>query len=94
MEVITDQMTTIVLEAFKEANVWIVNVPANMTRYHQPLDLTVNGYGKRFLKHKFNEWYTSPSDFPGNRDVTLFFSTLNFLVIEFIKTVSEFLNLK
>ena len=29
-----------------------------MTKYYQPLDLTVNGYSKRFLKNKFNEWYS------------------------------------
>ena len=58
MDVFTGQMTTAVLEAFKEANVCIVNVPANMTKFYQPLDLTVNGYAKRFLKRKFNEWYS------------------------------------
>ena len=29
-----------------------------MTKYYQPLDLTVNGYSKRFLKNKLNEWYS------------------------------------
>lgn len=29
-----------------------------MTKFYQPLDLTVNGYAKRFLKKKFNEWYS------------------------------------
>ena len=57
MDVFTGQITTAVREAFKEANVCIVNVPANMTKFYQPLDLTVNGYAKRFLKRKFNEWY-------------------------------------
>ena len=51
-------MTTAVLDAFKEADVCIVNVPANMTKYYQPLDLTVNGYAKRYLKRKFVEWYS------------------------------------
>ena len=58
MDVFTGQMMTAVLEAFKEANVCIVNVPANMTKFYQPLDLMVNGYAKRFLKRKFNEWYS------------------------------------
>ena len=40
------------------ANICIVNVPANMTKFYQPLDLKVNGYAKRFLKRKFNEWYS------------------------------------
>ena len=58
MDVFTGQMTTAVLEAFKEANVCIVNVLANITKFYQPLDLTVNGYAKRFIKRKFNEWYS------------------------------------
>ena len=58
MDVFTGQMTPAVLDAFKEENICIVNVPANMTKFYQPLDLTVNGYAKRFLKRKFNEWYS------------------------------------
>ena len=30
-----------------------------MTRYFQPLDLTVNGVAKTFLKEKFGNWYVS-----------------------------------
>ena len=30
-----------------------------MTKYYQPLDLTVNGVCKRFLAKMFNYWYTS-----------------------------------
>ena len=59
MDVFTGQMTPAVLDAFKEENICIVNVPANMTKFYQPLDLTVNGYAKRFLKRKFNEWYSA-----------------------------------
>ena len=58
MDVFTGQMTPAVLDAFKEENICIVNVPANRTKFYQPLDLTVNGYAKRFLKRKFNEWYS------------------------------------
>ena len=58
MDVFTGQMTTAVLDAFKEADICIVNVPANMTKYYQPLDLTVNGYAKRYLKRKFIQWYS------------------------------------
>ena len=28
-----------------------------MTKYYQPLDLTVNGHAKRFFKNKFSTWY-------------------------------------
>ena len=30
-----------------------MNVPANITKYYQPLDLTVNGYAKRLMKKNF-----------------------------------------
>ena len=30
-----------------------------MTHIYQVLDLTVNGYAKRFMKKKCNEWYTN-----------------------------------
>ena len=30
-----------------------------MTHIYQPLDLTVNGYAKKFSKKKFNEWYAN-----------------------------------
>ena len=36
-----------------------VRVPANMTNLFQPLDLTVNGSAKAFMKRKFTEWYGS-----------------------------------
>ena len=55
MDVFTGQMTPQVIQHYAESNILIVNVPRNMTKYYQPLDLTVNGYSKRFLKNKFNE---------------------------------------
>ena len=36
----------------------VVLVPANMTNFHQPLDLTVSGYVKKFMRGKFNVWYS------------------------------------
>ena len=57
MDVFTGQTTSPVVESYEENNICIVNVPANMTKYYQPLDLTVNGYAKRFMKNKFIEWY-------------------------------------
>ena len=59
MDVFTGQMTSAVMGAYEEANICIVNVPPNMTIYYQPLDLTVNGYAKRYLKSRFHEWYSS-----------------------------------
>ena len=58
MDVFTGQMTTAVLDVFKKANICTISVPANITKFYQPLDLTVNGYCKRFLKRKFNEWFS------------------------------------
>ena len=50
MDVFTGQTTSPVVESYEENNICIVNVPANMTKYYQPLDFTVNGYAKRFMK--------------------------------------------
>ena len=49
MDNFTGQMTAVALDTFKEVNIWIVSVPANVTKYYQPLDLAVNGYAKYFL---------------------------------------------
>ena len=50
MDVFTGQMTTAVLDDFKEGNICIANAPANMPKFYQPVNLTVNGYCKRYLK--------------------------------------------
>ena len=36
-----------------------VYVPPNLTHVFQPLDLTINGNTKEFLKNKFSDWYAS-----------------------------------
>ena len=45
------------MEALVMYDIIAVYVPANMTRYFQPLDLTINGVAKTFLKDKFGNWY-------------------------------------
>ena len=55
MHVFTGQMT----EDVVNNNILIVNVPSNMTKYYQPLDLTVNGYCKKFLKRKLTQWHSA-----------------------------------
>ena len=30
-----------------------------MDQYYQPLDLTVNGHAKKFMKNKFSNWYAN-----------------------------------
>ena len=50
-------MTSDVKEIIEKHNFIVVNVPGNMTKYYQVLDLTVNKYAKTFKRKKFNEWY-------------------------------------
>ena len=50
-------MTTEVREVIETHNLIVVNVPANMTKHYQVLDLTVNKYAKAFTRRKFNELY-------------------------------------
>ena len=59
MDVFTGQMTKDVLDLYKKNNIVITNVPPNMTKFYQPLDLTVNGFAKLFMAKKFNDWYSA-----------------------------------
>ena len=43
-------------------NIFFVTVPNNMTHLFRPLDLTVNGYCKSFMKKKFAEWFVQQFD--------------------------------
>ena len=36
-----------------------VYVPPNLTHVFQPLNLTINGNAKEFLKNKYSDWYAS-----------------------------------
>ena len=51
-------MTVPVTEKLAENFIKYVKVPANMTSLFQPLDLTVNGSAKAFMKKKYTEWYS------------------------------------
>ena len=57
MDVFTGQMTSDVLNLLRDNKILLTNVPANMTKFYQPLDLTINGYAKRFMARKFSDWY-------------------------------------
>ena len=59
MDVFSRQITSVVSDCFKDNKIEVVCVPANMTYLLQPLDLTVNGYAKKFTSRKFSEWYSS-----------------------------------
>ena len=43
-------------------NIYFVTVPNNMTDLFQPLDLTVNGHCKKFMKNEFAKWYMQQVD--------------------------------
>ena len=47
-----------VLKKLASLNIAIVSVPANMIHFFQPLDLTINGEAKRYMKDKFSTWYS------------------------------------
>ena len=58
MNVFRGQIADMVLGYLDDNLVCHEKVPANMTRYFQPLDLTVNGEAKKFLSKKFSLWYS------------------------------------
>ena len=45
------------MDKLESLNLELVTVPANMTHFFQPLDLTVNGSAKKFLRARFTEYY-------------------------------------
>ena len=58
MDVFSGQITSAVLDCFKDNKIEVVCIPLNTTYLLQPLDLTVNGYAKKFTSRKFSEWYS------------------------------------
>ena len=59
MAAFSGQITSVVLDCFKDNKIEVVCLPSNMTYLLQPLDLTGNGYAKKFTSRKFSEWYSS-----------------------------------
>ena len=72
LDVFKGQKTTAVTELIEENNCVVVYVPPIMTNYFQPLDLTVNGPGKQFLKTKFEELYARHIEAQLNRGVDIY----------------------
>ena len=62
LDVFRGQMTSEVTNLLLKNNIFIVTVPNNMTHLFQPLDLTVNGHCKAFLKRKFTQWFAQQFD--------------------------------
>ena len=56
-DVFKGQITDKVTKFIEENNCVIVHVRYNMTDPLQPLNLSVNGHAKEFLKGKFECWY-------------------------------------
>ena len=59
MDVFKGQMTNPVLKKLEEHNILLTRVPKNITHLFQPLELTINGYFKQFMKRKLVEWYAN-----------------------------------
>ena len=58
-DVFKGQMTPAVKRELQSLNIELVPVPANMTHFFQPLDLTVNGSAKKFIRRKFVSYYSN-----------------------------------
>ena len=58
MDAFRGQVTDPVLLKLQENSIFLVRVPPNMTNLFQPLNLTVNGAAKAFLKRKYTEGYS------------------------------------
>ena len=52
-DVFKGQMTEAVKQKLPSHNIELVAVPANMTHFFQPLDLTVNGSAKQYMRKQF-----------------------------------------
>ena len=59
LDVFNGQCTFKVNNLLTKLNIKVVMVPANMAHLFQPLDLTVNGSAKNFMKKKFVTWYAN-----------------------------------
>ena len=57
-DVFRGQMTDEVKRKLCSLHIECVYVPANMTHFFQPLDLTVNGAGKQLMKKEFITYYS------------------------------------
>ena len=61
-DVFRNQITGEFTSHLLQNNIYFVKVPNNTTHLFQPLDLTVNGHNKKFIKNKFAKWYMQQVD--------------------------------
>ena len=57
-DVFKGQVTAKVLEKLQRINCEFASVPTNTTHFFQPLDLTVNGSAKQFIRKQFITYYS------------------------------------
>ena len=53
-------MTDTVKDKLKSLSIELVPVPANITHFFQPLDLTVNEAAKKLARKEFVQYYSTP----------------------------------
>ena len=58
-DVFKGQMTETVKQKFESLHIQLVSVPANMTHFFQPLDLTVNNSAKTFMRNQYSKYYSN-----------------------------------
>ena len=58
-DVFKGQMTATLKQKLSLHSIQLVAVPANMTHFFQPLDLTVNESAKKFMKNRFIVYYST-----------------------------------
>ena len=58
-DVFKGQMTDVVKRKLTSLFIELIAVPANMTHFFQPLDLTVNGAAKKFTRKEFVTYYST-----------------------------------
>ena len=57
LDVFRGQMTQQVTSLLVKKNILFVKVHNNMTHLFQPLDLSVNGWAKQWMRQNFADWY-------------------------------------
>ena len=73
LDVFRGQMTSELTNFLRNNNIFFVTVPNNMTHLFQPLNFTVDGCCKSFMKKKFAEWFAQQFDKQRLEDIEMKF---------------------